>query len=60
MGIEELILHRAEQKGKAEVVRNLITKMGLSDAQAADIAEVDLSFVREVRAAIELDGKKQD
>jgi hypothetical protein len=60
MGIEELILHRAEQKGKAEVVRNLITKMGLSDAQAADIAEVDSSFVRQVRAAIELDGKKQD
>lgn len=69
MGIEELILHRAEQKGiergiekgiekgieqgiekgKAEVVQNLITKMGLTDAQAADIAGVDVSFVTEVR-----------
>jgi predicted transposase/invertase (TIGR01784 family) len=60
MGIEELILHRAEQKGiekgkaegKAEVVRNLITKLGLNDAQAADVAEVPVAFVQQVRASL--------
>jgi predicted transposase/invertase (TIGR01784 family) len=61
MGIEELILQRAEQKGiekgieqgverKSEnVIRNLITKMGLTDEQAADIAGVDVAFVARVR-----------
>jgi protein-disulfide isomerase-like protein with CxxC motif len=56
MGIEELILHTAEQKGKAEgkaeVVRNLIIKLGLNDEQAADVAEVSVEFVQQVRAGI--------
>jgi predicted transposase YdaD len=57
MGIEELVLHRAEQKGiekgkaegKAEVVANLITRLGLSNEQAAEIAGVDIDFVARVR-----------
>ena len=71
MGIEELILHLAEQKGiekgiekgraegksegKAEVVRNLIVKLGLDDEQAANIAEVSIEFVQQVRAGIQGD-----
>lgn len=65
MGIEELLLDRAKNeglvKGKAvgktigaieksrEVVANLITKLGLSDEQAAEVAEVSIVFVKKVR-----------
>jgi predicted transposase/invertase (TIGR01784 family) len=53
MGIEELILHREKQKGIEQgieqVIKNLITKMGLTDEQAADIAGVDAAFVARVR-----------
>ena len=61
MGIEELLLERAEKKGIEkgiekgeekkgyEVVKNLIIKMGLSNVQIADIAEVPVSFVEKVR-----------
>lgn len=68
MGIEELLLDRAEkkglekgiekglEKGKEEkshtIVENLIIKMGLSDEQAADLAEVSLEFVAEIRSAL--------
>jgi len=57
MGIEDLILQRAKQEGleqgiergiekvKAEVVRNLLEKMGLNDEQAADITGVSVAFV---------------
>ena len=61
MGIEELVLSRAEkkgiekgiEKGKAEVIEQLITKMGLSDEQVADIAGVDIAFVTEIRRRIQ-------
>jgi flagellar biosynthesis/type III secretory pathway protein FliH len=43
-GMEKGIL-----KGKAEVVSNLIIKMGMTDAQAADIAGVSVDFVKKVR-----------
>ncbi len=36
-------------EGKTEEIKNLITKMGLTDAQAADVAEVSLDFVKKVR-----------
>ena len=60
MGIEELILHITEQKGiekgkaegKAEVVKNLIIKLGLNDEQVANIAGVSIEFVQQVRAGI--------
>jgi protein-disulfide isomerase-like protein with CxxC motif len=61
MGIEEQILHitKAEGKaeGKAEVVRNLIIKLGLDDAQAADIADVSVEFVQQVRANLGSEAK---
>lgn len=50
--IAELIQHWAKQKGKAVVVRNLIVKMGLSYEQVAEIAEVEVTFFQQVRAAI--------
>lgn len=60
MGIEELVLNRAEQKGiekgkaegKTEEVHNLIIKLGLNDEQAADVAGVSVEFVQQVRADI--------
>jgi hypothetical protein len=44
LGIEK----GAERKSE-KVVRNLISKLGLSDEQAADIARVDVAFVVRVR-----------
>lgn len=56
MGIVEMIKERETRKilqeGKAEVVRNLITKLGLADAQAADVAAVSVAFVKKVRASL--------
>ena len=64
MGIEELVLQLTEQKGfekgieeglekgKVKEVRNLITKLGLSDEQAADVAGVTIEFVKHVRATL--------
>jgi predicted transposase YdaD len=54
------ILERGIEKGKAEgrieskteVVRNLITKLGLPDVQAAEIAEVPVAFVKKIRASL--------
>jgi predicted transposase/invertase (TIGR01784 family) len=68
MGIEELVLNRAEQKGiekgkaegkaegKTEEVRNLIIKLGLNDEQAADVAGVSVEFVQQVRASLQQNG----
>lgn len=60
MGIEELLLETARQEGiekgiektKRLTVRNLIDKLGLSDEQAAEIAEVTPAFVKKVRASL--------
>ncbi|MFT3949235.1 MAG: hypothetical protein QM763_19885 [Agriterribacter sp.] len=64
MGIIEMLKERETQKilekgiekgierGKVEVVRNLITKLGLPDAQAAEVAEVPVAFVKKVRASL--------
>ena len=64
MGIVETIKERESLKliekgkaegkieGKAEVVRNLITKLGLPDAQAAEVAEGSVAFVKKVRASL--------
>ncbi len=36
-------------KGKMEVIKNLIEKMGLSDAQIADIIDVPINIIEKVR-----------
>ncbi|MCU0376167.1 MAG: hypothetical protein MUF24_12745 [Chitinophagaceae bacterium] len=60
MGVEEQILQmkRTEGKleGKLEEVSNLITKLGLNDEQAADVAGVSIEFVQQVRANLETGG----
>ncbi|WP_285059474.1 hypothetical protein [Pedobacter ginsengisoli] len=56
MGIEELLLDRAEKRGQQQkshdVVENLISELGLSDDQIARIAEVSIEFVQKVRAQL--------
>lgn len=58
MGIEEFLLHRAKEEGitahSRKVVRNLIIKLGLSDEQIAEIAEVSLEFVRKIRSRLKV------
>ena len=57
MGIREMVLERAKkeglEKGKEaksyEVVKNLIERMGMTDARVADIAGVSVTFVKKVR-----------
>ncbi|MGK6351615.1 hypothetical protein [Parapedobacter sp. DT-150] len=58
MGVIEAIKRQERQQGlqqgseqkSYDVVENLIVKLGLSDEQAADIAEVSTEFVHKVRA----------
>lgn len=60
MGVFEMIKEREvkaiQDKGKveakAEVITNLIVKLGLSDEQAADVAGVSVSFVAEIRMGL--------
>ncbi|TAM97049.1 MAG: hypothetical protein EPN39_12235 [Chitinophagaceae bacterium] len=42
-------LEEGKEVKSYEVVKNLIVKMGMTDAQAADIAEVSVDFVKKVR-----------
>lgn len=42
-------IKKGKAEGKTEVVKNLIIKMGMTNAQAADIAEVSVDFVKKVR-----------
>ncbi|MBX3256920.1 MAG: hypothetical protein KF862_22475, partial [Chitinophagaceae bacterium] len=60
MGIIEAIkkIEREEafeigmEKGKRDIIENLIIKLGLSDKQVADIAEMPVSFVKKIRASL--------
>ena len=45
-------IEKGIEKGKQDVIENLIVKLGLSDRQAADIAEMPVSFVKKVRASL--------
>ena len=45
-------MEKGIEKGKREVIENLIIKLGLSDKQVADIAEMPVSFVKKIRAAL--------
>lgn len=46
---KKAMLEKGREEGKAEVVRNLITKMSMANEQAADIAGVSVDFVKKVR-----------
>jgi len=49
-------LKEGEEKGREEektiMVTSLITQLGLSDAQASEIAKVSLPFVEQIRAGL--------
>lgn len=45
-------MEKGIEKGKREVIENLIIKRGLSDKQVADVAEMLVSFVKKMRAAL--------
>ncbi|WP_257669381.1 hypothetical protein [Parapedobacter tibetensis] len=57
MGIEQLLIETEKkgsekkgiEKGKSDVVANLIQQLGLDDQAAAEVAEVSIDFVRKVR-----------
>ena len=48
----EEVFEKGIEKGKQEVIENLIIKLRLSDKQVADIAEMPVSFVKKIRAAL--------
>jgi hypothetical protein len=41
------------EKARNTVIENLLTKLGFSDEKAAEIAEVSIEYVREIRASLE-------
>ena len=43
---------RGEEKKSHAVVENLITKLGFTDHQAAEVAEVDVDYVKKIRAEL--------
>ncbi len=43
---------RGEEKGKTEVIENLIVDFGFTDEQAAKAGEVSIDFVQKVRASL--------
>jgi hypothetical protein len=45
-------MERGIEKGKQEVIENLIIKLGLSDKQVADVTEMPVSFVKKIRATL--------
>lgn len=48
----DYLYRKGEEKTRHAVVENLILKLGLSDEQAADVAEVDVAYVTKVRAEL--------
>lgn len=50
-GREERV-EQGMEKGKIDVVRNLIVKLGFTDEQAAEVTEVSIDFVIKVRSSL--------
>jgi predicted transposase/invertase (TIGR01784 family) len=46
---EQKGIEKGIEKGKIEEVLNLITKLGLSDKEVARVADVTISFVKQIR-----------
>lgn len=53
MSTYDMIIEKGAEQKSYGVVKNLIVKLGFTDEQAADVAEVSVDFVRKVRSAIE-------
>ena len=48
----DYLYRRGAAKKSHSIVENLILKLGLTDEQAADVAEVDTDYVKKVRAEL--------
>lgn len=48
----DFLYRKGEQKKSHAVVENLIQKLDLSDEQTALIAEVDVTYVKKIRAEL--------
>ena len=46
---EDVLYLRGQEKAEVRFVRNLLTKMGLTTEQVADVAGVSAEFVEDVR-----------
>jgi len=44
---------KGAEKARHTVIENLLTKLGVSDEKAAEIAEVSVEYVKEIRANLE-------
>ena len=53
---KDFLYRKGETTGEAKkshaVVENLIVKLGFTDEQAADVAEVELDYVKKIRAEL--------
>ncbi|MGV8094276.1 MAG: hypothetical protein AB2L24_20650 [Mangrovibacterium sp.] len=56
MGIEELLLDRAEKQGieknRRKIIRNLMTHTDFSDEQIAKLADVSKEYVQKLRRSL--------
>ena len=49
---EDYFYRKGEAKRSRTVIENLIIKLGFSDLQAAEIAEVDVQYVAKIRSEL--------
>lgn len=49
----DIFYRKGERKKAFVVVKNLLTKLGVSDEKAAEVAEVSIEYVKEVRAKLD-------
>jgi len=52
----DIFYRKGAEKTRHTLIENLLTKLGVSDEKAAEIAEVSIEYVKEIRAS--LDAKK--
>nr|WP_294875099.1 Rpn family recombination-promoting nuclease/putative transposase [uncultured Pedobacter sp.] len=50
---ERIGIEKGIEKNRHTVIENLLTKLGVSDEKAAEIAEVSIEYVKEIRARLD-------
>lgn len=53
----DIYYRKGARVARHSIVENLILKAGFTDGQAADVADVSIEFVKQVRAELELEKK---
>ncbi|WP_316794663.1 hypothetical protein [Pedobacter frigoris] len=48
----DIFYRKGAEKTRHTVIENLLTKLGVSDEKAAEIAEVSIEYVREIRLSL--------